>query len=126
MATEEILSPTLTDEETLKYQAKADELAVKLSVSKVRVVVQIDPDTFKRHVCYLREPNYLHQVRIMDKAAQLGPFSAADEARSILTIKEESDAITYGDGPECSKYKLGVVDECLKMVERINNQFKKK
>lgn len=127
MADEKIKLPSeLTDAEIKLYDDKATALAAQRNVSKVHPVVQIDPETFERHVCYLQEPNYVTKIRIMDKATQLGPFSAAEELRAMSVIKEESDPITFGDGPESDRYKMGVTDFCLNLVDRLKNQFKKK
>ena len=116
----------LSDEETAAYQQKAEAIAKEKAVSKVHPVVQIDPDTLERRVCYLSEPNYLTKIRVMDKATTLGIYTAADELREACLIKEHSDAITYGEAPECDRYKLGVTDYALTMVTRLQNQFKKK
>ena len=116
----------LSDVELKEYQAIADNLAKQLSVSKVHVVVQIDPTNFDRKVCYLKEPNYTTKIRVMDKAATLGIYTAADELREVSIIKEHSDAITYSESPDSDMYKLGIVDYCLNMVARLQNQFKKK
>lgn len=120
------LSATLTDEENEEYSQKAEQLAKQYNVSKVHVVAQINPKTFQRFVCYLKEPNYVTKIRVMDKATTLGPFAAADELREACVIKEHSDSITYGESDECSPYKIGILDECLLMVNRYTNQFKKK
>ena len=120
------LTPELTEQESADYQETADQLAKNLGISKVHIVVQIDPVTLERKVCYLKEPNYLTKIRVMDKATTLGVYTAAEELRELSVIKESSDAITYSDTPESDRYKLGVVDYCLGMVTRLQNQFKKK
>lgn len=120
------LTPELTQEEIVNYEEKSKEIANKRGFSKVHPVVQIDPETLERKVCYLSEPNYFTKLALMDKAVQLGPYIAGEEMRNVCIIKEESDLITYGDAPECDSYKMGVVDYCLTMVSRIQNQFKKK
>lgn len=120
------LTKELTQEEIDTYDAKAEALAKVHNVSKVHPVVQINPYTLARTVCYLREPNYTTKLRIMDKATTGGVYSAADELREALVLKEESDPITYSEAPESDIYKLGVVDQCLVMIERLQNQFKKK
>jgi len=117
---------TLSQAEHDQYKQVAEGLEKQLSVSEVHVVVQIDPVSLERKVCYLREPNYLTKIRVMDKATSLGVYTAAEELREISVIKEASDAITYGESPECDAYKLGIVDYCLGMVNRLQNQFKKK
>lgn len=116
----------LSDEEIAAYQAKAEALAKEKNVSKVHPVVQIDPETYERKVCYLSEPNYLTKIRVMDKATTLGIYTAADELREACLIREASDAITYGESPECDRYKLGITDYALTIVTRLQNQFKKK
>lgn len=121
-----MLPDELTAEETKTYQDKADELAKKHEVSKVHPVVQIDKDTKERKVCYLKEPNYTTKIRVMDKVVQGGTYTAADELREAIVIKDASDPITYGESPECDAYKLGITDYCLTIVRRLSNQFKKK
>jgi hypothetical protein len=116
----------LSEEEVAEYEAKAVALAKKEMVSKVHPVVQIDPETLGRHVCYLKEPNYSTKIRVMDKATTLGPYTAADELREACLLKEVSDPITYSDSPESDRYKMGVTDYCIAMVSRLQNQFKKK
>jgi len=120
------LTPELTDEEFAFYKQKAESLAVKYGVSKVHPVVAIDPDTFERVVCYIKEPNYDTKIRVMDKVQQIGGFSAGEELRQICTLKEESDPITYSDTSASDKYKMGILDECMSMITKIQNQFKKK
>lgn len=122
---EKVLTAELTAEEMEVYENAAFELAKQLNVSKVHPVVQINPVTLARTVCFLKEPNYPTKLRVMDKA-MTGMYSAADELRESCLIKEHSDAITFGDGPECDDYKMGVTDYALTMVKRLQNQFKKK
>lgn len=116
----------LSDVELQAYEQRAVELARSNNVSKVHPVVQIEPETLKRYVCYLKEPNYSTKIRVMDKAATLGVYTAADELREACLISEASDPITYGDAPECDRFKMGVTDYALTMVTRLQNQFKKK
>ena len=116
----------LSDEEISAYDDRAAQLAKEKCVSKVHPVVMIDPETLDRKVCYLTEPNYPTKIRVMDKAATLGPWTAADELREACTIKEASDAITYSEAPDSDRYKMGINDYCLLMVNRLSNQFKKK
>lgn len=122
---EEIKITSLSEEEIQNYDQLAHELAEKYNVSKVHPVVMVDTETNERIVCFLKEPNYLSKLRIMDKASQLGAFSAGDELRELITLKDESDPRTYGSGTECDKYKLGVTNYCIAMIELSMNQFKK-
>ena len=122
----QILTAELTDAENKQYKETADALAASKGISKVHVVVQIDPDTLERKVCYLSEPNYQTKISVMDKAVTIGIYRAAEELREISVIKESSDAITFSDSSESDIYKLGIVDYCMGMVNRLQNQFKKK
>jgi hypothetical protein len=108
------------------YEEKAAALAIANNVTKVHPVVLITPDTLERTVCYIKEPNYPTKIAVMDKAASVGPYRAADELREACLIKEASDAITYSESPESDRYKLGVTEYCLGIVSRLQNQFKKK
>lgn len=120
------LTKELTDEEYSNYQERATQLAAQHNVSKVTPIVFIHPKTLKRSVCYLKEPNFDTKVRVMDKAMQIGLYSAANELRKDCVITDVSDAITYADSPECDEYKLGVVDSLMEHVNRLQDQFKKK
>lgn len=126
MATAKTDRTVLSEEEIEKYGKRADELAKEHSVSKVHPIVQINPDTLERAVCYLSEPSYATKIRVMDKAATLGMWTAGDELRLACTIKAASDPITYGESPECDRYKMGITDYAIMMVKRLDNQFKKK
>lgn len=119
------LSKQLTEEEEKGYEENAVVLAKQYNVSKVHVHIQIDPTTKKRAVCYLTEPNYVTKIRVMDKAISHGAYTAADELRESCTLRKESDPITYSDSPESDRYKLGIVDYCVTIVKRLQNQFKK-
>lgn len=120
------LTPELTVAEIKMYDETAAELAKQKNVSKVHPVVQMDPVTFERKVCYIQEPNYITKVTVLNKATQTGPWIAADELRELATIKEASDAITFGESADCDRYKLGITEYCMGIVSRLQNQFKKK
>jgi hypothetical protein len=121
-----MLPEELTEEEIKLYEEKAAQIAKSKNISKVHPVVLIDQDTMERRVCYLTEPNYLTKIRVMDKAATHGVYTAGDELRQACLVREESDPITYGESPECDRYKLGVTDFAISLVRRLQNQFKKK
>lgn len=117
---------TLLPEEQDYYSSVADLLAKTLNVSKVHPVVLLDPITFERKICYLKEPNYPTKVAVYNKSLILGPAIAAEELRELSTIKESSDVITYSDSPDSDRYKLGIAEFCMSLVSRLQNQFKKK
>lgn len=117
----------LNDEEIAMYDNAAKGIAAKRSIHKVHPVVLMDPDDkWKRYVAYVSEPNYSTKISILNKSSQLGPWPAADEMREACILKEDSDPITYGESPECDRYKLGVTEYCMGIVSRFQNQFKKK
>lgn len=120
------LTAELTENEINEYGEVAERLAKEKVVSKVHPVVQIDPVSLERKVCYISEPNYATKLAVMDKASTVGPYRAADELREACLIKEASDAITYSESPESDRYKLGVTEYCMGIVNRLQNQFKKK
>lgn len=124
---EEIKLPSqLTEEEKTQYNDTADQLAKTLNVTKVHVFVSIHPETQNRAVCYLKEPNFVTKIAMMDKASQMGAWMAANELREIITIKESSDALTYSESPESDAYKMGVNEYCMGIVNRFQDRFKKK
>lgn len=116
----------LTDEELQQYEEKSAEIAKQLGVEKVHPVVFINPETAERAVCYLKEPDFQTKLAIMDKALILGVYQAGHELSQLCVIKEHSDAITYADIYAAEDFKMGVVDYCLTMIKRYQNQFKKK
>jgi hypothetical protein len=117
---------TLTDQETAEYNKKAEELAKQLGHSKVHPVVFIHPETKERSVCYLAEPNFTTKLAIMDKSLMIGVYQAGEELMRLSMIKEASDECMYNEHPMYDDYRMGVVDFCLTMVSRFQNQFKKK
>ena len=122
---EKIDKTKISDIEKKQFDEIAEDLANKYGVSKVHVYVGIQPNTNERIVCYLREPNYLQKIAVMNKIATAGAYIAAEEMRENLTLKDESNYLTYGEGNECDAYKLGVVGFCLQLGEVIQNALKK-
>lgn len=120
------LGPELSDKEKKEIDERCDTLAVKYSCSKVHAVVFIDAESKKRTYCFLKEPNFVTKIAVMDKAAAIGIYNAAEELRQATVIKEESDPITYGETPECDDFKMGVVNFCVKVVRTKENVYKKK
>ncbi len=117
---------TCSPEEIEAWGKYADQLALAKGFSKVHVCLQVDPKTFERKVCLIQHPNFTTQLSIMDKMTQMGLFMGANDLRESCLMKEESDAITYGDSMECEPYKMGVVSFCVGIIETIRGQYKKK
>jgi hypothetical protein len=117
----------LSEDEIAKYELEAERIQKANNLpTKVHVVVQINPQTNERVVCYLQEPNYATKLVLMDKAAMLGQWQAGEEMRSICVITSESNPLTYGESPECDPYKMGVTEYSFGLVKRYLNQYKKK
>lgn len=122
----EILADVVSSEELSKYEEIAKTLAAKYGVSKVHIYIGIEPETKERVVCYLKEPNYIQKIYVMDKMAQSMPFAAGDELRDLITLKEESDPRTYLENSAYDNFRLGVVGTCVQIIDVIQNSFKKK
>jgi hypothetical protein len=120
------LTKELSQDELDSYQLRSEEIAKELNVSKVHPVVFINPTSFERSVCYLSEPNFPTKLAIMDKALMLGVYQAGEELMRACVVKEHSDSVTYSEHPSSDEYRMGVIDYCLKMINRYQNQFKKK
>ena len=120
------LSPTLTEQEREEIEKKAIELASKHNVSKVHYYVHVATDRGnERIVSYITEPNYMTKIALMDKARMLGPNMAAEELRVMCQLKEESHPLTYGESSDCDKYKLGVSQKCLGVIDIALDEIKK-
>lgn len=118
MENQNILSP----EEITAYEAKAVEIAKERGVPKVLPVVFIQPETFKRIVAYLRQPTFAEKLHAMDQALTSGVYMSAYNLSELLLIKDKSDAIVETNDDA----KMGVVDYCMGLVSRYQNQFAKK
>lgn len=122
----ENLQPTLTPEEVTLYEEKAQEIAKARGVQSVHPVVFIKPDTHERIVAYLRQPTFTEKLYAMDTAISAGVYMSASNLMELLLIKEESHQLATSDAPQADDVRMGIVDYCLNMVSRYQNQFKKK
>ena len=111
----------LTKQEIEQYEAEAAKLAEKYKISKVHVYVGIADDD-SRVVGFIKEPSYLQKIVAMDKIAMVGPFTAGEELRETLTLKEESDPRTM----EMDEFKLGMASLAMTVIRAAENSFKKK
>lgn len=116
----------MSDAENEMYEARAAVLATEHKTPKVHIVVQMDPETFERSVCYLTEPSYAVQLSVLSKLKEIGTYIAIDELREACVIKEASDPITYGESPVSNRYKLGITQYLIPQIRLLNNQYKKK
>lgn len=120
------LTVQLSEQESAAYVKRAAELAEQHKCAKVHPVVFIHPQTKVRSVAYLMEPNFQTKLAIMDKSLMLGVYQAGEELMRLSIIKEASDECMYNEHPQYDDYRMGVVDFCLTMVGRFQNQLKKK
>jgi hypothetical protein len=116
----------LTPEEVTAFETKATEIAKERGVPKVHPVVFIQPITFKRIVAYLRQPTFSEKLFAMDQALTAGVYMSANNLAELLLIREHSDALCVAESTESDDVKMGIVDYCMGLVSRYQNQFAKK
>lgn len=131
MNEEQKLPFELSDDEKKQIVEKCAELAKKYECADVHACVQLrdgggEGKSNERIISYLKEPNYITKLAIMDKAAVLGTTMAADELRTMCQLQEESHPLTYGNSAECDYYKLGVTRFCIDLITYAIDVFKKK
>lgn len=105
---------------TVDVQKKANELSEKFSC-KVTPIVFHDEEKDEDVIGYIKEPNRMTKLRVMDKAIN-SPITAASELFDSIVITEESDPRFFSD----DKYYIGGTMEAFKTVEIAVNTFKKK
>jgi hypothetical protein len=116
----------LTPEEVTAFETKATEIAKERGVPKVHPVVFIQPTTFKRIVAYLRQPTFSEKLFAMDQALTAGVYMSANNLAELLLIREHSDPLCVAESTEADDVKMGIVDYCMGLVSRYQNQFAKK
>lgn len=124
----EVKSPTISEDEIVQYEAKCKELATKHGVSQVHCCIQLrtDDGSNDRIVSYIKEPNYVTKLALMDKAAVVGPMNAAEDFRNMCLIREESDRLADSDDERYDQYKLGVAQFCVEIITIAQSVYKKK
>ena len=105
-------------------QKKAEELSVKHNC-KVTPIVFHDEEKSEDIIGYIKEPNRMTKLRVMDKA-MTSPVTASSELFDSIIIKEESDPRFTSEKSEDDKYYIGGTMEAFKTVEIAVNTFKKK
>jgi len=104
----------------MDIQKKADELSTKHNC-KVLPIVFVDEDTQEEIVGFIKEPQRMVKLRVMDKA-MTAPVTASAELFDAIFISEDSDPRFLTE----DKYYLGGTMEAFKTVEMAVNTFKKK
>jgi hypothetical protein len=121
------LEKELTEVEIAELEKKCLELAEKHNVAKVYPCVQIKNDgSNERVISFVKEPNFETKLALMDISNSLGIHQAGNNLRMMCQLTEESNPLTYGEHWECDKYKLGVAQFCLGIIEIALNEYKKK
>lgn len=119
-----------TPHETLvnEMAAHAAELTKKhgANVTPILFYDQADENQTDPLKGYLKEPNRLAKLRILDKSSQIGDFSASAEMIDLCLIKEESDPRIYSEAPENDKFFLGACYRCQQLITMSFDQIKKK
>jgi len=119
----------LTEDEIKLYEEKAKELETKHNVPKVHVCVLIDSESgnFERYPAYIKEPDFMNKLVLMDKAGMLGTYVAAEELRELFQCKgeDESHPYTFSDLSEFERFKLGVVKFCIGIIKISQDKLKK-
>jgi hypothetical protein len=117
----------LSDEQRAEMEEKAKVLATQLSVPKVHPLAFYNPETKTFVECYLKEPNYMTKLVILDKVMSHGIHIASEDLRQACVLTDHSDPLTYSDAPQSDPFKLGVLDYIAKsMIDTYVDQFKKK
>ena len=99
---------------------KAAELSAELGV-KVHPIVFQDSETSDCVVGYLKEPNRMVKLAVMDKQLA-GMFSAAAEMYELILVKEHSDPRLWSENPEHDKFYLGGVRAAQDLIKMSINQ----
>jgi hypothetical protein len=116
-----IASKKMTDEE---LQARADELSVVHSVKVIPMAFEEEGNS-ERIVGFIKEPNRITKLRMMDKSV-MGAFTAAAEILEACLIREESDPRIFSEKAEHDKIYMGAVMACYDTVKYSVSTFKKK
>lgn len=122
------LTSKLSPEELENYNRIAGEIAKREGAIKVHPVVLMDPVTFERIVAYIKEPNYMTKVAVMNKMSLQGPFIASMDLVEACLLKTDSDPRTYSETEteEVHRAKLGVLNFCSELVKVLKDQYAKK
>lgn len=109
---------------TEEIQAKSDQLSKNLGV-KVNPLVFVEEESGEQIIGYVKEPNRITKVRILDKAMS-SPMTAGSDLLDIILIKEESDPRISSENQDFDKYYLGAVMAAMGMIKYSQDTFKKK
>lgn len=107
---------------------QAEEKAVELSAqlnAKVHAIVFKDKETEQYIVGFIKEPNRMIKLALLDKSV-MGGYSAASEVLESVLLKEHSDPRIYSERTEDDSIYLGAVAAVYDLIKLSVNQAKKK
>lgn len=116
----------MSDQQTpVDYQAKALEIEKALGIYKVHPLIFKDEETGEDIIGYLKEPDRIVKLRVLDKS-MMSPVTAAAELMEIILIKEYSDPRFSSERPQDDRIYLGATMAAFDLIKYSVNTFKKK
>jgi hypothetical protein len=107
-----------------EVQAKADEISKEIG-KKVHPIMFVDEDNNDQVIGYIREPERIVKLRVLDKSLQ-SPMTAAAECLEAVLLPEFSDERILSEDPVNDKIFIGAAMAALNIIQYSANQFKKK
>lgn len=104
---------------------KAAELSKREGVKVTPLLFYFRGNESDPVIGYLKAPNRLAKIRIMDKTEQTGNYSAAAEMIDFCLLKAESDPRITNESPEYDDLYMGCVVACQSLISASINQIKK-
>lgn len=89
--------------------------------TKVHPVIFNDPDGGEPVVGFLKEPNRMVKLAIMDKQLS-GAYSASAEMLDLILIKEHSDSRLWSEDPANDTFYIGAVNAAYNLIKVSINQ----
>lgn len=115
---------TLDEQQTI-CEEKSKQLSLHYKARVIPIILRDEENEGAWIVGYMKEPNRITKLRMLDKSMQ-GMISAAAELFEVCILKEESDGRIYSDRPEHDKYYIGASLAANNFVQTSIDQFKKK
>lgn len=104
---------------------KAESLSKQYNARVIPVILRDEENEGGWVVGYMKEPNRITKLRMLDKSMQ-GMITAAAELFEAVLLKDVSDARLYSDMAQHDKYYIGASLAANNFVQTSVDQFKKK
>jgi hypothetical protein len=104
---------------------KATELSIREGVKVHPILFFYKGNESDPVIGYIKEPNRLAKVRILDKGDQMGNYTSATEMLESFLIPAESDSRILNPAPEYDELYLGAAMAAQKLILFAINQIKK-